>query len=84
MRLPIQIVLFSFKHENYPKQREETLITTLTIVNNSVNFLQGTISFGYELHCLLRPTMHSSLQKKSKRSMVNIQKIINQEHNHIS
>jgi hypothetical protein len=50
----------------YPKERDETTIIALAVINDSVNFLESTPPFGYELHCLLVPTVQLSLKEMTK------------------
>jgi hypothetical protein len=46
---------------DYVKKRDETPIIELTIINDSINFLQSIPSFGNKLHGFLVPAMQSSL-----------------------
>ena len=50
----------------YPKERDETTIIELAVINDSINFLESTPPFGYELHCLLVPTVQRSLREMTE------------------
>lgn len=47
---------------HYPKERDETMIFEIAVIDDSINFLESTPPFGYELHGLLVPTMQLSLK----------------------